>query len=625
MTPRPDRRRLEGDDTRLDLVRYLRVVWRRKLFVVLPVVFITSITVVGVRFMSPLYVSSSKIHLERRTRVNRELERQIVDEDRRVRRKDVLAKVKGQLTSREFLETVTRDLGLHNDPAILARSQLLHETRTPDVPTEEIAMRILVRGLRSKLKVKSSAPNTFQISVHDNDPENAYLLAKVVTRSFVDEVKRQRMEKLAELFKFSSQQSRIYRERLEEAEKELRDFQAQLIREQSAGSPVNVANINQARNYHRRMQLDFEQAERRIDNLRGVLARVFDPLPDVRGLRRQRDVLALGRRLRVSSEEDLLTDLERMRSASGGVVLGGELATDGMIRSSLRRRLAELVDLEYAATDAFYRDKIAEYAYEGVLLDIEQAKASSLQEKIRAYRAKAEEQPEKELQLRALEERVTSARMSLETFERTLQSAELSETIMATQLGGGVSIVDPAEKPVSPVRPNKRRLVALAFLLALAGGLGSIFAVEYLDKSFKDIEEIERVLGLHVVGTVPRVTEGLPFGSIPSNRKRKWLLASSFVILFVVLGGMALYERLLRKQKVAVPQARIEAILQRDTASSTAPAGPGDSAPAVEPRSLPWWTGDDASSPAGASGGSTPAAPGGSAGPSDSRTPSAGN
>jgi uncharacterized protein involved in exopolysaccharide biosynthesis len=179
-----ERLRLEEEDSKLDVLRYLRTVWRRRLFVILPVLFVTSITFVGVRFMSPLYVSRSRIDMEKRAKVTRELERQIVDEGQgRVRKKDELESVKNQITSREFLEGVVRELGLHSDPDILARAQLLHDTRTPDVPTEEIAMRTLIRGLRQKLNVKHAGLNSYQISVFDNDPDNAYLLAKVITRS----------------------------------------------------------------------------------------------------------------------------------------------------------------------------------------------------------------------------------------------------------------------------------------------------------------------------------------------------------------------------------------------------------------------------------------------------------
>ena len=136
--------------------------------------------------------------------------------------------------------------------------------------------------------------------------------------------------------------------------------------------------------------------------------------------------------------------------------------------------------------------------------------AAGLRDMIDRYSAQAEKQPEKELQLTTLQQRAEAARVNLETFERTLQSAELSETIMATQLAGGVNIVDPPEKPSSPLKPNRKRLVIMAFVLALCGGMGSIFAVEYLDKSFKNLDEVERILNLHVIGTVPRVASGMP-------------------------------------------------------------------------------------------------------------------
>lgn len=571
--PRP----IESDDTRLDMVRYLRVLWRRKLFIVLPVIFITSTTMVGVRFMSPLYVSRAKLLVEQRSRVNSELERRIVDEDKRVRRKDQLAEVRTKFTNREFLESVIRELGLHNDPATLAKARLIHETRTPDVPTEEIAMRNLVRGLRSKIQVRNSDANMFQVDVQDNDPESAYILAKVISRSFVTEVKRQRMEKLEELFKFSSQQSRVYREKLEEAEKELRDFQAQLIREQHAGSPVHAANIAAARSEARRLQLDEEQGQRRVDNLKSLLRDVFDPLPDLRPVRGDREVVALERRLRNALENALLAELDRSRTP-----VAVELDGSGPARSALRRRVAEIVDEKYASADGFYRDKIAEFAYESIDLEAMRATGARLQDMVSRYTTQAERQPEKELQLTALQERAASARVNLETFERTLQSAELSETIMATQLAGGVQVVDPPEKPVSPVKPNRKRLVVLAFLLALAGGLGSIFAVEYLDKSFKDIDEIERYLNMHVVGTIPRVAGGMPFGGMPVNRKRNWMLASSLAILVVVLGGMALYERLLRKQHVSVPQTRLQEIL-REAPPEPAPPADASAAAATPP------------------------------------------
>jgi hypothetical protein len=302
------------------------------------------------------------------------------------------------------------------------------------------------------------------------------------------------------------------------------------------------------------------------------LRQVFELMPDIRSLRADREIAALERRLRAGLEDETMTEVERLRQ--GVAAQAGSFDADGATRAAIRRRLDNLVEARWASAEEFYRDRIAEFAYESIDLEVQRSVSRGLDQMIARYAAKAEQQPEKELQLRALQERTQSARNNLETFERTLQSAELSETIMATQLAGGVSIVDPPEKPIAPLKPNRGRLTMLAFLLALIGGLGTVFSLEYLDKSFKDVDDVESYLGLHVVGTLPRVTTGMPFGGMPVNRKRNWMLASSVGVLVFVLGGMALYEKLLRKQQVTVPPARAEEILRGPETQPTPAAGP---------------------------------------------------
>ena len=575
MAPKPLQRTVESDETRIDVMRYLRVVWRRRLLVILPVLFVTSITAVAVRFMSPLYVSSSRLLVEQRTRVNNELERQIVSEDKRVRRKDQLAQVRTQVTNRDFLESIIRELGLQNDPTILAKAKLVHDTRTPDVPTEEIAMRLLVRGLRGKLSIKVSDESTFNIAVADNDAESAYILAKVIARGFVTEVKRERMEKLEELFKFSSQQQRIYRDKVDEAENSLREFQSKLIREQNAGGSINLTNVATARSEAKRLELDAEQGGHRVDNLRELLQNSLNPMPDLKVLRGDRDVQALERRLRAGVDDEIGTALVR------GAGDGTGIDSNGAVRTALRRRLSDVAEQKFASVDGFYRERIAEYAYEAIAAAAARDAGNDLQRQIARYSARSEAQPELELQLASLQDQVGVARQNLDTFARTLQSAQLSETMMATELAGGITVVDPAEKPVAPVSPNKQRMTLLALLLSLLGGLGTIFALEYLDKSFKDVDEIERALGIHVVGTVPRVPNGLPFGGMPANRRRHLILASSVALLLFVLGGMALYEKLLRKQHVTVPRERAEQVLR-----GTAPAASNPAATGVQPAAV---------------------------------------
>ena len=66
-----------------------------------------------------------------------------------------------------------------------------------------------------------------------------------------------------------------------------------------------------------------------------------------------------------------------------------------------------------------------------------------------------------------------------------------------------VKIIDAAELPKSPVKPNKKMNVAIAFVLGLMAGAGIIFLLEYLDNTIKTPEDIKKYVDLPVIGTIP--------------------------------------------------------------------------------------------------------------------------
>jgi capsular exopolysaccharide synthesis family protein len=69
-----------------------------------------------------------------------------------------------------------------------------------------------------------------------------------------------------------------------------------------------------------------------------------------------------------------------------------------------------------------------------------------------------------------------------------------------------VRIIDWAEKPPEddPVRPKLALNLALSIVLGLGSGIGLAFFIEYLDTSVKTVEEIERYIGLPVLGVIPQ-------------------------------------------------------------------------------------------------------------------------
>lgn len=67
----------------------------------------------------------------------------------------------------------------------------------------------------------------------------------------------------------------------------------------------------------------------------------------------------------------------------------------------------------------------------------------------------------------------------------------------------GVEVIDKAVQPESPIKPNKTMNVAIAAVLGVMIGLFVIFLLEYLDTKIKTPEDIEKHLGLPILGVVP--------------------------------------------------------------------------------------------------------------------------
>ncbi|PEF23310.1 YveK family protein [Bacillus pseudomycoides] len=85
-----------------------------------------------------------------------------------------------------------------------------------------------------------------------------------------------------------------------------------------------------------------------------------------------------------------------------------------------------------------------------------------------------------------------------------------------------VTILSKAEvaEGQSPIKPNKMLNVAIAFVVSLMASVGLAFLLEYLDNTFKKEEDIEKFLGLPVLGVISHIEEDNVKSRSPSRAKR---------------------------------------------------------------------------------------------------------
>ena len=66
-----------------------------------------------------------------------------------------------------------------------------------------------------------------------------------------------------------------------------------------------------------------------------------------------------------------------------------------------------------------------------------------------------------------------------------------------------IQVIDKAILPENPIKPNKVMNVLIAFVLGTMIGLFIVFLLEYLDNKIKTTQDIEKHLGLSVIGVIP--------------------------------------------------------------------------------------------------------------------------
>jgi len=92
-------------------------------------------------------------------------------------------------------------------------------------------------------------------------------------------------------------------------------------------------------------------------------------------------------------------------------------------------------------------------------------------------------------------------------YEGLLQ--RLKEVGVAGGIGvNNISIVDKAEEPVKPFKPKFLLNLLIGMFLGLFGGVGLAFLFEHLDDTLKNPDDIEKILGLPVLGVIPYTRRG---------------------------------------------------------------------------------------------------------------------
>lgn len=95
---------------------------------------------------------------------------------------------------------------------------------------------------------------------------------------------------------------------------------------------------------------------------------------------------------------------------------------------------------------------------------------------------------------------------NVETYQKLydILLAKVRESnIEDNQVASNIRVADAAAVPIDPVKPKKRLNLLLSLIVGLMTGVGLAFLIEYMDRTLRTEEDIQKYLGLPVLSVIP--------------------------------------------------------------------------------------------------------------------------
>lgn len=150
-----------------------------------------------------------------------------------------------------------------------------------------------------------------------------------------------------------------------------------------------------------------------------------------------------------------------------------------------------------------YEDALINYISSTSSIQVLESRLQAVEKIKQGYEKQLAQLPELEQRLLELQRQVTVKENLYTLMLEKLEEAKISEAAVV----GNAAVVDYAKPPRSPVKPNKKLSLAIGGVLGIFLGMLTVFLVEYMDKTLKSEEEIERYSGLNVIGRIPEIED----------------------------------------------------------------------------------------------------------------------
>jgi succinoglycan biosynthesis transport protein ExoP len=341
--------------------------------------------------------------------------------------------------------------------------------------------------------------DAIKIKVQHPDPEQAQLTANTLVDTFMNLNQEVNTEDARSAREFIGEQLTIVEADLRKAEEELRRFKEQeKVVAPSEEARAVLSRLSSLETSKAEAQVALDELQHKLAELRKKL-RAESPTT-IASTTIANNPMIMQYQTRLFELETQLSTAELQYTADHPKVVATRMELE-QVRARMAKEVERIVSTETMAVNPNYQSMVQQI----MTLEVEQVALQAKQQAVGKLITEVERSltglPNKEVQLSRLIRNQSVLEQMYLLLKNKYEEYRITEAVKAA----GVTIIDRAITPRAPVKPKKKLNVAIAGFLGLFVGLGLVFVMEFLDTTLKSAEDVERLLGLPVLGRIPEV------------------------------------------------------------------------------------------------------------------------
>ncbi len=510
----------------------------RKAFLI-PFVLVLLLAIVTAFALPPVYLSKAKILIEGQQIPDGYVESTVTSyvEER-------LEMITQQIMSRANLLNIINKFGLFSD----MRDRYTTEDIIEKV-RDHIKMETIIADVTNKRSGRPSpATIAFTVSYEGKNPAVVQKVANELASLYLEQNLATREKSASNTTAFFQDQLDSLKKQIESLEERISRFKEKHIGELPEYSAINMQAINRLNRDLSNIDMQIRSLEERKVYLEGQLSSV-EPLspvvtengktmmnpaerlkylrlelirlqsvlsdrhPDVKNIKREIKELeaTVGKTdesaLEIKRLKDLEGKLAKMKGTLGPkhpdvIALTKEVEIlSEKVRTGETRSAASAIAEEEPDNPAFINLKTQVASAELELQSLQREKERIRQEMAK-YEQRIDNAPVVEMEYSKMTRDYNNAKAAYDELMSKLMAAKVAQGMEETQRGERFTIIDPAQFPERPYKPNRIAIMLIGFVLALGAGVGLAALRESMDMSVKSREELYELTGAPVLSTI---------------------------------------------------------------------------------------------------------------------------